>query len=169
MSDKLAVRLISGYICAALFLPMVMMGMQYGFVALYSMQLESLGYVTLFPTLAMAGAGQVGAGIALFLLAKKSGNRPFSGVISAAIIPGMMGVGNPLLFGVTLPMGRPFITAGLGAGWGPSGLLALPLVTAGPNGALKSMVFYFLGLCISCLMGFLITRATVDEKAVANM
>lgn len=184
MSESLWVRLVSGYVCAALFLPMVMMGMQYGFVALYSMQLESIGYVTLFPTLAMAGAGQVGAGIALLMVARKVQNKRFSGVISASILPGMLGIGNPLLFGVTLPLGKPLLTACLGGGfggafvmamevastsWGPSGLLALPLATAGPNGAVLSMLFYFLGLCISCVMGFIITSLTVDAKTVENM
>lgn len=184
MSDSIWVRIVTGYVCAALFLPMVMMGMQYGFVALYSIQLESMGYVTLFPTLAMAGAGQVGAGFALLLMAKKIGNKRFAGVISASIIPGMLGVGNPLLFGVTLPLGKPFLTSCLGGGfggafmmamlvastsWGPSGLLALPLVTAGPNGAVMSVMYYFLGLCISAAMGFLITTLAVKPSSLQDM
>lgn len=184
MSDRLWIRLLTGYICAALFLPMVMMGMQYGFVALYSIQLESMGYVTLFPTLAMAGAGQVGAGIALLLMAVKIRNKRFAGVIRASIIPGMLGVGNPLLFGVTLPLGKPFLTSCLGGGfggalmmalqvastsWGPSGLLALPLVTAGPDGAVKSVLYYFLGLCFSAVMGFIITTLTVSPETLRDM
>ena len=184
MSDSLWVRLVTGYVCAALFLPMVMMGMQYGFVALYSIQLESMGYVTLFPTLAMAGAGQVGAGFALLLMAVKIRNARFAGVIRASVIPGMLGIGNPLLFGVTLPLGKPFLTSCLGGGfggalmmalqvastsWGPSGLLALPLVTAGPEGAVKSVLYYFLGLCFSAAMGFIITTLTVSPETLRDM
>ena len=30
----------------------------------------------------------------------------------------LMGVGTPLLYGVTLPLGRPFVTACLGGGFG---------------------------------------------------
>ena len=37
---------------------MVAMGMHHGLVALYSVQLETIGYVTLYPALAMAGAGR---------------------------------------------------------------------------------------------------------------
>ena len=184
MSDNLWVRIVTGYICAALFLPMVMMGMQYAFVTLYSIQLESMGYVTLFPALAMAGAGQVGAGIALHLMAVKIRNTRFAGIIRASIIPGMLGVGNPLLFGVTLPLGKPFLTSCLGGGfggalmmalqvastsWGPSGLLALPLVTAGPAGAVKSVLYYFLGLCFSAVMGFIITTLTVSPDTLQDM
>ena len=57
MSESLIVRIIAGYVSTALFLPMVAMGMHHGLVALYSVQLESFGYVTLYPALAMAGAG----------------------------------------------------------------------------------------------------------------
>lgn len=181
LSDRLWVRILTGYVCAALFLPMVMMGMQYAFVALYSMQYEAMGFVTLFPTLAMAGGAQVGAGIALLLMAKRTGNRKFAGIINGAIFPGMMGVGNPLLFGVTLPLGKPFLTSCIAGGfggafimavqvastsWGPSGLLAVPLMTAGPSSPVKTMFLYLAGLCISCIMGFLITTLAVNPKIV---
>lgn len=59
MSDVLIVRIIAGYVATALFLPMVAMGMHHGLVALYTVQLATFGYVTLYPALAMAGAGQV--------------------------------------------------------------------------------------------------------------
>ena len=65
MSESLIMRIVAGYISTALFLPMVAMGMHHGLGALSSVQLETLGYVPLYPALAMAGAGQVGAAIAL--------------------------------------------------------------------------------------------------------
>ena len=82
MSDILIVRIIAGYISTALFLPMVAMGMHHGLVALYSVQLESFGYVTLYPALAMAGAGQVGAAVAIYFKAKKCGNTRLKNVIT---------------------------------------------------------------------------------------
>lgn len=178
LSESMVIRVLAGYLCAALFLVAVMMGMQYAFVALYSIQLDTYGYVTLFPTLAMAGAGQVGAGLALLLKAKRAKNDPFSGVIAATIVPGMMGVGSPLLYGVTLPLGRPFLTACLGggfggafimatgvasSGWGASGLLGIPMMGAGSLGT-KGMLLYTLGLGISCGMGFLLTWIFVPGK-----
>lgn len=51
MSDVLVVRIIAGYLSALLFLPMVAMGMHHGLVALYTVQLETLGFVTLYPAL----------------------------------------------------------------------------------------------------------------------
>ena len=183
MSESLIMRIIAGYISTALFLPMVAMGMHHGLVALYSVQLETMGYVTLYPALAMAGAGQVGAAIAIYLKAKKVGNTRMKEVITGALPAGVLGVGEPLIYGVTLPMGRPFITAGLGAGfggafvmamqvaattWGPSGLLAIFVMTAGPNGATMSVACYVVGLLISYIMGFIVTNAMIKPEEVAD-
>ena len=158
MSTNPVVRMVAGYLGAALFLPMVAMGMHHGLVALYTVQLEAFGYVTLYPALAMAGAGQVGAAIALSIKAKRTGNHRLRQVIGGALPAGILGVGEPLIYGVTLPMGKPFFTAGLGAGfggafvmlmqvaattWGPSGLLGIFVMTAGPNGAAEISDLYF--------------------------
>ncbi len=183
MSANPIVRIIAGYISALLFLPMVAMGMHHGLVALYTVQLETFGYVTLYPALAMAGAGQVGAAIAIYLKAKKCGNQRIRSVIDGALPAGVLGVGEPLIYGVTLPMGKPFITAGLGAGfggafvmamqvasttWGPSGVLAFPVMTASPvNDAVMCMVFYGIGLIISYIGGFIITNIFVSADEVA--
>ena len=173
--------LVSGGICFAL--PMVSMGMHHGLVALYSVQLQQLGYITLYPALCMAGAGQVGAALAIFRKAKKVNNERLRQVINGALPAGILGVGEPLIYGVTLPMGRPFITAGIGAGfggafvmamqvaattWGPSGILGVFTMTAGPNAGLPGVMYYLAGLLISCVMAFLITTAFVSEKDVLS-
>lgn len=182
MSESVFVRMIAGFLGSFLFLPLVAMGMHHGLVALYTVQLETIGFVTLYPALAMAGAGQVGAAIAIWLKAKKTGNHRMMQVIGGALPAGVLGVGEPLIYGVTLPMGKPFITAGLGAGfggafcmamkvaattWGPSGILALPIMVAGGNSAVTQMVCYAIGLVISYIMGFIFTHFTLKDEEVA--
>lgn len=182
MSTNPVVRMVAGYLGAALFLPMVAMGMHHGLVALYTVQLEAFGYVTLYPALAMAGAGQVGAAIALSIKAKRTGNHRLRQVIGGALPAGILGVGEPLIYGVTLPMGKPFFTAGLGAGfggafvmlmqvaattWGPSGLLGIFVMTAGPNSAIVSIVYFLIGLVISYIMGFIFTWFGIKDQDVA--
>lgn len=179
MSNNPIVRVIIGYISSLIFLPLVSMGMHHGLIAIYSVQLEKLGFVTLYPSLAMAGAGQVGAAIAIYMIAKKVKNNQICKVINGALPAGILGIGEPLIYGVTLPLGKPFITAGLGAGfggafmmlkqvaattWGPSGILALFIMTAGPNTAVMSMIYYVIGLIISTVMGFLFTKFLFSEK-----
>ena len=183
MSENLFVRMIAGFLGSFLFLPLVAVGMHHGLVALYSVQLAELGFVTLYPALAMAGAGQVGAAIAIWLKAKKTGNKRMMSVIGGALPAGILGVGEPLIYGVTLPMGKPFITAGLGAGfggafcmafkvaattWGPSGVLAFPIMTAGGDNPAMQMGCYAVGLVISYIMGFIITNVTLKAEEVAN-
>ncbi len=182
MSESVFVRMIAGFLGSFLFLPLVAMGMHHGLVALYSVQLAELGFVTLYPALAMAGAGQVGAAIAIWLKAKKTGNKRMMSVIGGALPAGVLGVGEPLIYGVTLPMGKPFITAGLGAGfggmfcmifkvaattWGPSGILALPIMTAGGDNPAMQVACYGIGLVISYIMGFIITNFTLKDEEVA--
>ncbi len=181
LSENVFVRAISGYFAAAAFLPLVAAGMHHGLVALYSVQLQELGYVTLYPALAMAGAGQVGAAFALWKKAKKVGNDNLCSVISGALPAGLLGVGEPLIYGVTLPLGKPFLTAGLGAGfggafimvtevasttWGPSGLLGAFVMTGGPRGSVQSVLLYLTALVISYIGGYLITRALYREESL---
>lgn len=82
---------------------MVLLGLHHGLIPIYAVQLEQMGGVSLFPVLAMGGAGQVGAAIAIYLMAKKVGNKRMKGIITGALPAGFLGVGEPLIYGVTLP------------------------------------------------------------------
>ncbi len=179
-SEYTVVNLISGFILAALFLPLVLVGMHHGLIPIYAIQLEELGGVPLFPVLAMAGAGQVGAALAIYLKARKINHQRMKSVIAGALPAGVLGIGEPLIYGVTLPLGKPFITAGLGAGfggafvmvagvtagaWGPSGLVAIPLM----QGVLDGMVLYVIGLVISYIGGFIVTHFLVRVKELENV
>ena len=178
LSESLIVRVLTGYVSAALFLPLVATGMHHGLVALYTVQLQEIGYVTLYPALAMAGAGQVGAAISVIRKARKVGNFRISRVANGALPAGILGVGEPLIYGVTLPLGKPFVTASIGAGiggafimamevgsttWGPSGVLGVFVMTAGPNGFVTNAIVYMISLLLACLGGYLITAIFYKE------
>ena len=162
-------------VLAGLFLLAVMFGVHQGFVPVYFALVDAQGFNSLFPILAMAGAGQVGAALALFWRAKR--DSLLRTQIKGAIIPGFLGIGEPLIYGVTLPRMKPFITAciggacggffvgliawlglpvGLNTVFGPSGLVALPLMTSG-SGIYAGMAVYAGGLAVSYLCGFVLT------------
>ena len=162
-------------VLAGLFLLAVMFGVHQGFVPVYFALVDAQGFNSLFPILAMAGAGQVGAALALFWRAKHGSLLRTQ--IKGAIIPGFLGIGEPLIYGVTLPRMKPFITACLGGAcggfflgliawlglpvglntvFGPSGLVALPLMTSG-SGIYAGMAVYAAGLAVSYLCGFALT------------
>lgn len=106
-------------------MPLVAMGMHHSLIAIYTVQLNTIGYVTLYPALCMGGFGQIGAAIAIYLVAKKVKNYRLPRIISGSIAAGILGVGEPLIYGVTLPLGKPFFTAGLGAGFGGAIVMAM--------------------------------------------
>ncbi len=163
-------------ILSGLFLISVVFGVHQGFVPVYTSLVAKVGYNTLFPILAVAGGGQVGAAIALYVKAKK--DSVLRTQIKGAIVPGILGVGEPLIYGVTLPRGKPFITACLGAAcggffigfmawlgysvglntvFGPSGVVSIPLMTSNHATAYFGMIIYTLGLLIAYIAGFFIT------------
>ena len=51
--------------------------------------------------------------------------------------------------------------------WGPSGVLAFPIMTAGGPSASTQMACYAVGLVISYIMGFIITNITLKADEVA--
>lgn len=162
-------------VLAGLFLIAVMFGIHQGFIPVYFALMDAQGFNSLFPILSMAGAGQVGASLALYFKAPKDSVLRMQ--IRGAIIPGILGVGEPLIYGVTLPRIKPFITAciggaiggffigtvaylglpmGLNSAFGPSGIVALPLMTSN-HGIFAGMAVYGCGLLVSYFAGFIIT------------
>lgn len=152
---------------AGLFLIAVVFGIHQGFVPVYFALMDAQGFNSLFPILAMAGAGQVGAALALYLKAKPASTLRLQ--IKGAIFPGLLGIGEPLIYGVTLPRLKPFITAcfggavggffiglvaymglpiGLNTVFGPSGLVSIPLMTSS-QGIYAGIMVYIAGVFIS--------------------
>lgn len=155
----------SGFILGLFFLPMVMLGLHQILTPIHIEMIDKTGSTLLLPILAMAGAGQVGAALALWVRCKK--NKKLTNMIKGALPVGFLGIGEPLIYGVTLPLGRPFITACIGGGIGgavvgafgnvgaiaigPSGVALIPLITNG------HILGYVLGLLAAYVGGFIAT------------
>lgn len=165
---------LSGFVLASLFLPLVMFGLHQALIPIHAELINQVGYTALLPILAMAGAGQVGSAIATYIKLKH--NAKLRNLIKGALPVGFLGIGEPLIYGVSLPLGRPFITACLGGGFGgallglfamserfigsvaigPSGLVLIPLMK-GPMDFGMTVLVYLAGLIISYTAGFLLT------------
>lgn len=162
-------------VLAGLFLIAVVFGVHQGFIPVYFALMDAQGFNSLFPILAMAGGGQVGAALALYFRAAREST--IRNQIRGAIIPGLLGVGEPLIYAVTLPRVKPFVTAciggacggffmgavawlglpvGLNTVFGPSGLVALPLMTS-DHGIYAGMAVYAAGVVVAYLGGFIVT------------
>lgn len=154
---------LGGYILSATFLPIVTVGLHQGLTPVHLQLIEQNGFTTLLPVLAMAGAGQVGSAIAIYV---KTKDKNLKKRIASALPVGFLGIGEPLIYGVSLPLGRPFIAACIGAGFGGawSAIYHLGAIAVGPSGlalipliAQSKYFAYFMALIISYVAGFIIT------------
>ncbi|TSB45707.1 PTS transporter subunit EIIC [Alkalicoccobacillus porphyridii] len=165
---------IAGALMAGFFLPLVMVGLHHGLTPIHVELINVFSFTTLLPILAMAGAGQVGAAIAIFV---KTRNKRLRNIIKGGLPVGFLGIGEPLLYGVTLPLGRPFITASLGAavggatqamfgtgatGIGVSGLSLTPLIAEG------KYLQYLFAIALAYLFGFIFTYAFGFKEEMAK-
>ncbi|MGR8009901.1 PTS transporter subunit EIIC [Streptomyces hypolithicus] len=164
----------AGFVLGGLFLPLVMLGLHQALIPIHTTLIEQQGFTVLLPVLAMAGAGQVGAAAAVYFRLPR--NTSIRRTIKSALPAGFLGVGEPLIYGVSLPLGRPFITACVGGAFGggfvgllnqlgdsvgstaigPSGWALFPLVD-GNKGLGTTIAIYAAGLLIGYVAGFLAT------------
>ncbi|HDV4536562.1 TPA: PTS transporter subunit EIIC [Staphylococcus aureus] len=164
----------SGFIIGASFLPLVMLGIHHIFTPIHIEMINQSGATYLLPIAAMAGAGQVGAALALWVRCKR--NTTLRNTLKGALPVGFLGIGEPLIYGVTLPLGRPFLTACIGGGIGgaviggighigakaigPSGVSLLPLISD------NMYLGYIAGLLAAYAGGFVCTYLFGTTKAM---
>ena len=150
-----------GFILAGLFLPLVMTGVHHGLTPIHAQLIAETGVTVLLPILAMAGAGHVGASFAVYM---KTKNQRLKKTVLSSLIPGVLGVGEPLIYGVTLPLVKPFIGACIGGGIGGA-IMALFKVGAmgmGVSGILlapltNNVSMYLLAVAGAYVGGFIAT------------
>ncbi|MGG2015159.1 PTS transporter subunit EIIC [Bacillus sp. S10(2024)] len=169
----------AGFVLGATFLPLVMLGLHQILIPIHLEMINATGMTQLLPILSMAGAGQVGAAIALWIRCRR--NKSLTNVIKGALPVGILGIGEPLIYGVTLPLGQPFITACIGGGIGGAviGLLGnVGAIAIGPSGlALIPLIAgtvwwkYVIGLFAGYIGGFIVTyffgvpkEAMIEQK-----
>ncbi|MFE2968720.1 PTS transporter subunit EIIC [Streptomyces sp. NPDC059340] len=164
----------AGLVLGGLFLPLVMLGLHQALIPLHTTLIQQQGYTVLLPVLAMAGAGQVGAALAVYV--RLHHDQSLRTTIRSALPAGLLGVGEPLIYGVSLPLGRPFVTACAGGAAGgafvgffsmlgdkigstaigPSGWALFPLLK-GTGGLALTAAIYAGGLLTGYVVGFAAT------------
>lgn len=168
---------IGGYILSAGFLPLVSVGLHQALTPIHAMLNDPAGATQginyLLPILMMAGGGQVGAGLALYM---KTKNKKLKQLTRDSLPVGILGIGEPMMYAVTLPLGKPFITACLGSGiggiiasmfhigtvsQGVSGLFGLLIVVPG------TQLLYVVAMLGAIAGGFALTYMFgVDEERI---
>ncbi|MGL4934224.1 MAG: PTS transporter subunit EIIC [Cetobacterium sp.] len=162
-SQNILISVLSGAISGALFLPLVMTGMHQALTPIHADLISNVGYTVLLPVLATSGMAQVGATIAVY---RKTKNERLKKIAKNGLIAGFLGIGEPLIYGVTLPLGKPFTAACLGAGVGGAvmaffkvgavamGVSGLPLALLIADG---KMFVFLIGVVVSYIAGYIFT------------
>ncbi|WP_313468159.1 PTS transporter subunit EIIC [Carnobacterium sp.] len=161
--------IVGSFLLSALQLPLVAVGLHRAFTPIHVLMNDPNGPTGgvnyLLPILQVAGAGQVGSAIALWVRSKKENDR-LSKAIGATLPAGILGIGEPLMYGVTLPLLRPFICACIGSGFGGivMSLMGVGSISQGVSGLLGFLIVkpgtqlgYLFGFSVGCAAAFVIT------------
>lgn len=154
-----------GFVLSSLFPSLIATGLHHGLSGIHTELINSTGSTPIFPIQIMSNAGMLGAGIAVYLLTKRSQVKEIG---RGALPATFLAVGEPTMYGLLIPNGYPFITASLGAGvggafiryfdvqanaFGAAGMSAIPLI--GDGAYIKYLVSYAAG----AIAGFVFTYA----------
>ena len=182
--DAIWLRAIVGFVLAAIFLPIISLGLHHALSGFYSYQCQQPGGLVLYPIFSMNDACQVGVAASIYLKAKKANHKRLMHNIQGGIIPEVLGVSEPLIYGMTMPMGKPYLAQALGAGvagawinaWGIgfcafdcSGLMGIPLcmyvraVSDDTPNIPLAMGLYVCGWLIAVISGFIFARFIVTK------
>lgn len=97
---------LAGAAAGALWQVCVIFGLHWGLVPLMVNNLAVLGQDSLLPMLLPAIMGQVGAALAIFLRSRDARQKTLAG---SSVTAGIFGITEPAVYGVNLPLRRPFI------------------------------------------------------------
>lgn len=149
---------LAGVIFGLIWQPMVVFGFQWGMVPIIISNIQINGMDTILPMLGPAVFGQAGAAMAVSLITKHKGMKTtsFSGSITA-----ILGVTEPVLYGVTMPLKRPMIAACIAGavGGGIVGSSSARAISFAFPSVVSMVVFFgegFWTFAISCVIGFVI-------------
>ena len=105
--------LVCGALVGALWPVLVMFGFQWGLVPIKLMNLSTLGYDYLISPNIACSFTQAVTVLAIFL---KTRNKSLKELSFPAFVSGAFGISEPSIYGVTLPLKKPFVIACVGAG-----------------------------------------------------
>ncbi|MDG4696790.1 PTS beta-glucoside transporter subunit IIABC [Providencia sp. CRE-3FA-0001] len=107
--------IIAGAFMGAIWQVCVIFGLHWGIVPISINNLSVFGQDALVPLLLPAVAGQVGAALGVMLATHNAKMRIMAG---SSVTAGIFGITEPAVYGVTLPLRRPFIFGCIGGGVG---------------------------------------------------
>lgn len=110
---------LAGAVMGAFWQVCVIFGLHWGMIPLMLNNFAVLGHDTMTPMILPAFLGQAGAALGVFL---KVRDKKLKGIVGSAIPAGIIGITEPVIYGVNLPLRTPFIFGCIGGAIG-SGII----------------------------------------------
>ncbi|WNS77879.1 beta-glucoside-specific PTS transporter subunit IIABC [Domibacillus sp. DTU_2020_1001157_1_SI_ALB_TIR_016] len=106
---------IAGILLGGLWQVIVIFGLHWGLVPIAINNVATMGYDTILAPVFAASFAQIGAVLAIVI---KTKNQKLKSLSIPAFISGIFGVTEPAIYGITLPLKKPFIISCIGAAIG---------------------------------------------------
>ncbi|MBU8917847.1 beta-glucoside-specific PTS transporter subunit IIABC [Bacillus sp. FJAT-29953] len=154
--------ILAGAIMGASWQLLVMFGIHWGLVPVFINNIAVHGRDGVKPAATASVFAQTGAMVGVML---KTKNKKLKTLAGSAAITGLFGITEPGIYGVTLPLKKPFIAGIIGAaiGGGIIGYAGTNAFASGAPGLLTLPIFYgpggqgFTGLIIGIVVAFLVS------------
>lgn len=173
--------ILAGAVMGGFWQVFVMFGMHWGFIPIIANSFAIGPFDTMLPMLFTAVIAQAGACLAVFI---KSKNEKRKALAASATITSFFGITEPAVYGVTLPLKKPFIAACISGaiGGGIIGLfqvkafgnvmpsiLAIPSLISNVDGVESNVTMAIVAIAVSLVLSFLLTLVLgFDEEAEAT-
>ncbi|KRL00836.1 beta-glucoside-specific PTS transporter subunit IIABC [Liquorilactobacillus capillatus] len=154
---------LAGAIMGAFWQVFVIFGVHWTFVPVMMNNLGKMGYDPLLPILCAAVISQAGAALGIFLKTKDKKQKALAG---SGVITGIFGITEPIIYGLTLKLKRPFIYAVISGGIGGAIIggfqvrassFTLPSLLAIPTYLGKGFIGSIIGIAVSFVLGAVLT------------
>ncbi|AUJ30439.1 beta-glucoside-specific PTS transporter subunit IIABC [Liquorilactobacillus hordei] len=154
---------LAGAIMGAFWQVFVIFGVHWTFVPVMMNNLSKMGYDPLLPILCAAVISQAGAALGIFLKTKNKKQKALAG---SGVITGIFGITEPIIYGLTLKLKRPFICAVIAGGIGGAIIggfqvrassFTLPSLLAIPTYVGKGFVGSLIGIAVAFILGTVLT------------
>ncbi|MBO0477633.1 PTS glucose transporter subunit IIA [Vagococcus sp. DIV0080] len=173
--------IVAGAVMGGLWQVFVMFGMHWGFIPIIMLNLTTNGYDTMAPMLLGAVIAQAGAALAVAIKTKSQKRKALaiSGTLTA-----VFGITEPTVYGVTLPLKKPFYAACIGGAVGGAiigaagvktfamgliSLLSIPGFISTIDGVESNVVMAIIGVIASFVIAFALTLVLgFDTEAEAS-
>lgn len=172
--------MIAGLVMGSMWQVFVMFGMHWGFVPIMMQNLSELSYDTMVPMLLAAVVAQAGASLAVMIKSKDPKRKALAG---SGALTAVFGITEPTVYGVTLPLKKPFIAACIGGAVGGAiiaaaqvknfsfglvSLLSLPSFISTVDGVTSNVMMAIIGSIAAIVIAFVLTFILGFDEGLAD-